>query len=109
MPSSIDSQFPQRIALLAQLSLLMSWTSADDLSGGGAAIAVMLLPSLPYVYGLVALVRFGDFVLLLVLERVDLSDTGQVARSRLDPRSQRPRYAVTRRVATSCVPSPCAA
>jgi UDP-GlcNAc:undecaprenyl-phosphate/decaprenyl-phosphate GlcNAc-1-phosphate transferase len=49
---------------------------------GGAAIALLLLPSLPYVYGLVALVGIAGLAALLLLERGDLSDTGQVACSR---------------------------
>jgi UDP-GlcNAc:undecaprenyl-phosphate GlcNAc-1-phosphate transferase len=62
---------------------------------GLAAIAVLLLPSLPYVYGLVALIGIAGFAALLLLERVDLSDTGQVARSDTDPG---PMHRVTRRV-----------
>src|SRR5215204_6164378 len=59
---------------------------------GGAAIAVLLLPSLPYVYGLVALIGIAGLVALLRLEQVDLSDTGQVARA------YGRQHAVTRRV-----------
>src|SRR5829696_4948005 len=59
---------------------------------GAAAIAVLLLPNLPSVYGLVALIGISALVALLLLERVDLSDTGQV------PRASRRRHAVTRRV-----------
>jgi UDP-GlcNAc:undecaprenyl-phosphate GlcNAc-1-phosphate transferase len=62
---------------------------------GAAAIAVLLLPSLPYVYGLVALIGMAGLATLLLLERVDLSDTGQVARSDTDPG---PMHRVTRRV-----------
>jgi hypothetical protein len=62
---------------------------------GGAAIAVLLLPSLPYVYGLVALIGIAGLAALLLLERVDLSNTGQVARSATDPG---PMHSVTRRV-----------
>ncbi len=64
---------------------------------GGAAIAVLLLPSLPYVYGLVALVGLAGLVALLLLERVDLTDTGQVARSRMDARFPDRRHGVRRR------------
>src|SRR5215210_7072431 len=46
---------------------------------GAAAVAVLLLPSLPYVYGLVALIGIAGLTALLLLEQVDLSDTGQVA------------------------------
>src|SRR5215207_3322623 len=62
---------------------------------GLAAIAMLLLPSFPYVYGLVALIGIAGFAALLLLERVDLSDTGQVARSDTDPG---PMHRVTRRV-----------
>ena len=59
---------------------------------GIAAVAMLLLPSLPYVYGLVALVGFAGLVALYRLEQVDLSDTGQV------PRAYGRRQAVRRRV-----------
>jgi UDP-GlcNAc:undecaprenyl-phosphate GlcNAc-1-phosphate transferase len=59
---------------------------------GVAAVAMILLPSLPYVYGLVALVAIAGFAALLVLEQVDLSDTGQV------PRTYRRRHGIARRV-----------
>ena len=59
---------------------------------GGAAIAVLILPSLAYVYGLVALIGIAGLVALLRLEQVDLSDTGQVARA------YGRQHAVTRRV-----------
>jgi UDP-GlcNAc:undecaprenyl-phosphate GlcNAc-1-phosphate transferase len=49
---------------------------------GAAAVTLLLLPALPYVYGLVSLIGFAGLAALLLLERVDLSDTGQVARSR---------------------------
>src|SRR5215203_3910323 len=48
---------------------------------GAAAIAVLLLPSLPCVYGLVVLIGIAGLAALLRLEQVDLSDTGQVARA----------------------------
>src|SRR5215217_3827535 len=59
---------------------------------GGAAIALLLLPSLPYVYGLVALIGLVALSALVFLERVDLSDTGQI------PRPHGRQHAVTRRV-----------
>jgi UDP-GlcNAc:undecaprenyl-phosphate GlcNAc-1-phosphate transferase len=59
---------------------------------GAAAIVVLLLPSLPYVYGLVALIGIAGLAALLRLEQVDLSDTGQVARA------DGMQHAVTRRV-----------
>src|SRR5829696_3890727 len=59
---------------------------------GAAAIAVLLLPSLPYVYALVVLIGIAGLVALLRLEQVDLSDTGQVARA------YGRQHAVTRRV-----------
>ena len=60
--------------------------------GGGAAVAVLLLPSLSYVYGLVTLIGLAGLAALLLLERVDLADTGQV------PRPRGTRHPVTRRV-----------
>ncbi len=59
---------------------------------GGAAVAVLLLPSLPYVYGVLALIGVAGLIALYRLEQVDLSDTGQV------PRAYRRRHAVKRRV-----------
>jgi UDP-GlcNAc:undecaprenyl-phosphate/decaprenyl-phosphate GlcNAc-1-phosphate transferase len=59
---------------------------------GAAAVAMIVLPRLRYVYGLVALIAIAGLVALFLLERVDLSDTGQV------PRAYRKRHAVTRRV-----------
>ena len=59
---------------------------------GVAAVALLLLPNLLYVYGLVALVGLAGLVALFFLERVDLSDTGQVAHA------PGRRQAVTRRV-----------
>jgi len=59
---------------------------------GGAAIAVLFLPSLAYVYGLVALIGIAGLVALLRLEQVELSDTGQVARA------YGRQHAITRRV-----------
>jgi hypothetical protein len=59
---------------------------------GGAAVAVLLLPNLPYVYGLIALLGLAALSALFFLERVDLSDTGQV------PRPHGRRQAITRRV-----------
>src|SRR5215213_5532020 len=59
---------------------------------GAAAIAVLLLPSLPYVYALVVLIGIAGLVALLRLEQVDLSDTGQVAHA------YGRQHAVTRRV-----------
>jgi len=49
---------------------------------GGAAIATLLLPSSTYVFALVALIGLLGLAGLVLLERVDLSDSGQVARSR---------------------------
>jgi UDP-GlcNAc:undecaprenyl-phosphate GlcNAc-1-phosphate transferase len=57
---------------------------------GGAAVAVLLLPSRTSVYALVALIGFAGLAALVLLERVDLSDSGQVARSR--PRFQAARH-----------------
>jgi len=48
---------------------------------GGAAIATLLLPSSTYVFALVALIGLLGLAGLVLLERVDLSDSGQVARS----------------------------
>ena len=59
---------------------------------GAAAIAMITLPRLRYVYGLLALIGIAGLVALFLLDRVDLSDTGQV------PRAYRRRHAVTRRV-----------
>jgi UDP-GlcNAc:undecaprenyl-phosphate GlcNAc-1-phosphate transferase len=59
---------------------------------GGAAVIVLLLPSLPYIYGFVAVIGVAGLVALLRLEQVDLSDTGQVARA------YGRQHAVTRRV-----------
>lgn len=52
---------------------------------GGAAVAMILLPRIRYGYGLIALLGLAGLVALVLLERVDLSDTGQVARSREEP------------------------
>src|SRR5215207_624356 len=49
---------------------------------GGAAIATLLLPSSTYVFALVALIGLLGLAGLVLLERVDLSDSGQVALSR---------------------------
>src|SRR5215203_6014883 len=49
---------------------------------GGAAIATLLLPSSTYVFALVALIGLLGLAGLVLLERVDLSDSGQAARSR---------------------------
>lgn len=59
---------------------------------GSVAVAILLLPGLPYVYGLVALVGFAALVALIRLEQVDLSDTGQAASA------YRGRHTVKRRV-----------
>jgi UDP-GlcNAc:undecaprenyl-phosphate GlcNAc-1-phosphate transferase len=59
---------------------------------GAAGVAILLLPSLSHVYGLVALIGLAGLIALFRLEQVDLSDTGQVARS------QGRRHAVRRRV-----------
>jgi UDP-GlcNAc:undecaprenyl-phosphate GlcNAc-1-phosphate transferase len=53
---------------------------------GAAAVAILLLPTLSHVYGLVAVIGFAGLIALFRLEQVDLSDTGQVAR--LHPRRQ---------------------
>jgi UDP-GlcNAc:undecaprenyl-phosphate GlcNAc-1-phosphate transferase len=49
---------------------------------GSAAIFVLLMPSPVYVYGLVAFIGLGGLLGLMLLERSDLSNTGQVARPR---------------------------
>lgn len=49
---------------------------------GGAAVAMILLPRIRYAYGMVALLGLAGLAALVLLERVDLSDTGQVARAR---------------------------
>jgi UDP-GlcNAc:undecaprenyl-phosphate GlcNAc-1-phosphate transferase len=50
------------------------------LFSGGIAIAVVRQPSLPSVYALMTLFALAGLAALVLLERSDLSDTGQVAR-----------------------------
>ncbi len=50
------------------------------LLGGIVAVKIALLPSLPYIYALIALLAIAALSALILLEQVDLSDTGQIAR-----------------------------
>jgi UDP-GlcNAc:undecaprenyl-phosphate GlcNAc-1-phosphate transferase len=52
------------------------------LLSGGVAIAIVLLPTLASAYALAALLALAGITVLALLERVDLSDTGQTRRHR---------------------------
>lgn len=52
---------------------------------GLVAVGAVLLPSVEFVYGVVALLGVAGLVALVLLERVDLSNTGQLARSKRAP------------------------
>ena len=56
---------------------------------GGIAILAILLPDIAAVYGTVSLLGIGGLAALIWLERVDLSDTGQVSRSQAGSQSER--------------------
>jgi UDP-GlcNAc:undecaprenyl-phosphate GlcNAc-1-phosphate transferase len=49
---------------------------------GLAAVGAVLLPSVAYVYGVVAVLAITALIALILLEQVDLSDTGQTKSSR---------------------------
>jgi UDP-GlcNAc:undecaprenyl-phosphate/decaprenyl-phosphate GlcNAc-1-phosphate transferase len=63
---------------------------------GGAAMVLLLLPNLQYVYALVAVIGLAGLVALFLLEQIDLSNTGQVARAADELYGRR--HAVSRRV-----------
>jgi UDP-GlcNAc:undecaprenyl-phosphate GlcNAc-1-phosphate transferase len=48
---------------------------------GGAAVAVLVVPSIGQIYAIIAAVAVVGLVLLFLLERVDLADTGQLTRA----------------------------
>jgi UDP-GlcNAc:undecaprenyl-phosphate GlcNAc-1-phosphate transferase len=67
-----------RLGLSVRQAVSLIYLAA--LVGGAVAVAVVLLPSPSAAYGLVIFFAFAGLTLLALLERGDLSDTGQVAR-----------------------------
>ncbi len=67
-----------RLGLSVRQSVGVIYLAA--LLGGVVAVKIALQPSLPYIYALVALLAIAALSALILLEQVDLSDTGQVVR-----------------------------
>lgn len=67
-----------RLGLSVRQSVAIIYLAA--LLSGGAAIRMALLPALPYAYTMAALLLVACLAALFLLERVDLSDTGQTPR-----------------------------